>query len=1199
MSTVILKTYDYLKKHKIVCFLLFFFASSMLAFSLLHINYKEDISDFLPLQGTSKNALNVYQNISGTNNIVAIFQLSDSSESDPDILVDGISSFLSRIDEIDSLHSRLRVISQVDLGQMSEVSEFVYENIPFFLTEKDYNRIDSLLEIPGYIEDQLQHNKQMMLMPGGGLLAENIGRDPLNLFTPVVTKLHGSTEALNYEIYDGYIFSPDMEKAFVIISSPYGSSETDKNGHLLSILQSCADSTCASLDKLDIHLSGGPAVAVGNASQIKKDSILSISIAVFLILILLIFTFRSVKNLVLIIISISWGWLFGLGGLALVHNNVSLIVLGISSVIIGIAVNYPLHLIAHLYHCKDMKSALREIASPLVVGNITTVGAFLCLVPLDSIALRDLGIFSSFLLIGTILFVLIFLPHITRTHQSVNIPFLERVSNLALEDKPAIIVVVVVFTFIFGYFSFYTEFDSDMNHINYMTEQQKDDMAYFQKHMTKASDNLNLYLVSSGNTIDDALDKNSKAIPYLESLKLQNKILDYTDCSQFLVSSSEQKYRLNMWNGFVEKYSHLFNYELKELSDKAGYSPDSFDDFFSIISGSYTEKDFNYFEDFAKMLFASNISIDSLNQRYDIVNTLTVSPSKLSVVKNYLESVSVGSYIFDVQSINRNLTNAISDNFNYIGWACGLIVFIFLWFSFNSIELALLSFLPMAVSWIWILGIMGLIGINFNIVNVILATFIFGQGDDYTIFMTEGASYEYAYRKKLLPTYKSSIIISALIMFIGIGSLIVAKHPALHSLAEVTIVGMFSVVLMAYIFPPFIFKLLVKKGKQYRIRPLNLKSFFAKLVFVFLVACQTLIICCLGIVLFEISKTSEKKVLLFRNVLHRLMKFDVEHLPGVRLCVDNASSEQFDVPSIIACDYHSMYELFVVMSLSTKIVPVIYQQPSKSRLIRRILLWLNVSPLCGVESIDGDYLHTFIKKGYSLTLVPNTFSSGELAEMYQNPTFYNIIRCLKVDVIPVFSHGINHTLAHDHLQIYPGRIDIVIGNRRLYEESVCKDYPDYVEYITILNQSEYSNVVKRYDSANYYHYIVMDRYRYKGVNVTKTVKRNLQKYKDYSKWIDVFSSIDKTVIVDNGFGEFALMYALVHKDKKVMSIIKNDDNRSLAKHCAEGVAENLEVAATFDETTLKNSLNVELFLVDPSVEMKKKYVEYEPKIVQL
>jgi uncharacterized membrane protein YdfJ with MMPL/SSD domain len=48
-------------------------------------------------------------------------------------------------------------------------------------------------------------------------------------------------------------------------------------------------------------------------------------------------------------------------------------------------------------------------------------------------------------------------------------------------------------------------------------------------------------------------------------------------------------------------------------------------------------------------------------------------------------------------------------------------------------------------------------------------------------------------------------------MFIGIGSLILARHPALHSLAEVTIVGMFSVVLMAFIFPPFILKMLKMK----------------------------------------------------------------------------------------------------------------------------------------------------------------------------------------------------------------------------------------------------------------------------------------------------------------------------------------------------------------------------------------------------
>ena len=52
-------------------------------------------------------------------------------------------------------------------------------------------------------------------------------------------------------------------------------------------------------------------------------------------------------------------------------------------------------------------------------------------------------------------------------------------------------------------------------------------------------------------------------------------------------------------------------------------------------------------------------------------------------------------------------------------------------------------------------------------------------------------------------------------MFIGIGSLIIARHPALHSLAEVTIVGMFSVVLMAFIIPPLAFRLWIRFSKKF------------------------------------------------------------------------------------------------------------------------------------------------------------------------------------------------------------------------------------------------------------------------------------------------------------------------------------------------------------------------------------------------
>ena len=76
----------------------------------------------------------------------------------------------------------------------------------------------------------------------------------------------------------------------------------------------------------------------------------------------------------------------------------------------------------------------------------------------------------------------------------------------------------------------------------------------------------------------------------------------------------------------------------------------------------------------------------------------------------------------------------------------------------------------------------------------------------------------------MLNSYKESIFLSALIMLIGIGSLIVARHPALLSLAHVTIVGMFTVVLMAWLIPPYIFRWLVydRHGNERR-HPLTLR----------------------------------------------------------------------------------------------------------------------------------------------------------------------------------------------------------------------------------------------------------------------------------------------------------------------------------------------------------------------------------------
>ena len=737
----------------------------LMVLSVTRLSYREDIRDFLPLDEKEREALNDYDRQAQTSLIVAIIEQRDSTVDDPDLLVEGVETFLNAIDGLEG------VTVQTDFSQMEEQQEEAYRQLPYLLEAADYQRMDSLLQQPDFIASRLQEAKERLLMPMGmGSMMENdITHDPLGLFSPVVSLMRDTAMLSRFDIYDGCLLTADHRRALVLLTSPYGGSETASNERLLDLLNAKADSvsrlltpsllTPSLLTPLTIRFCGAPVIAVTNASQIKTDSLLSVCIAAVLILLLLWFFLRSLRHILLIALTIGWGWVFAIACLSWVHQEVSVIVIGISSIIVGIAVNYPLHLIAHLSHTSDVRQALQEIVKPLVVGNITTVGAFLALVPLRAAALRDLGLFSSFLLIGTILFTLIWLPQMVsysrncysrkeeggmrnekclrqnqRQEYSPSSFLLPPSSKKIHKILPIILLLLTAF---FGYHSLHTAFDADLTHINYMTPVQRSDMALLQQLMP---------------TDSQRQQELNRRIP---------------------TTPETQQERLQLWQSWTSSHRDQLSLSLRDEATRAGFTPSSFDPFFSLLSP------------------ASDISPSSF----------LFPPSS--------------NYSSNHPSLFSSIASHLSDDFNYIGWACACIVFFFLWASFRSLPLALLSFLPMAVSWLWILGIMALLGIQFNIINIILSTFIFGQGDDYTIFMTEGTVYEYKHHRPMLASYRRAIILSALIMFIGIGSLIIARHPALHSLAEVTIVGMFSVVLMAFVIPPFAFRLWIRFFKKF------------------------------------------------------------------------------------------------------------------------------------------------------------------------------------------------------------------------------------------------------------------------------------------------------------------------------------------------------------------------------------------------
>ena len=836
----------------------------LLILPLINLQYKENIAEFIPQSGNYLERMEVFQQMSSADKTFVLFSIKEEAqEQNAPLLAEAVDLFAERLVAADSSHLVKEIVKEVDYERYKALIPFIYSHIPYLLSAEDIAKTDSLLSTPGFIEERLMERSAELMLPTGSFLSSSFEWDPLGLFSSVAETQLSTSSIPNCALYNGHIFTPDWRYALCIIASEGDPNESSTNKRLINLIEQAAK-----IDGITAEHIGAPSIAVGNATRIKRDSILALSLALLLITILLHFTLKSLRDLLLIVATLAFGWLCGLSAVALAEQSVSMIVVGIASIILGIAANYPLHLITHTYHCRGrVGESLRQVVSPLITGNITTVGAFCALIPLNSPALRDLGIFAAAMLVGTILFTIVILPHLIKHKASASAPQTctpdasAPYSSAPNADAPAsgitaacrranvwkraqtpLIIAATLATLVLGYFGASTRFNPNLQEINYMTQRQRELMQQLSSLADLPSGRETLYIYNSNAAEEPAgelagtpareaaavpaqmpADTNECLLQGAESIyealmgmpELRNAGAEVSSIAQIVPSKRSQQQRLEAWGRLMERHRQTLAERLPKAAESAGFAGNAFSNFFSVI-----EKEYEIIEptSFAQLLAGRGASMFKEGER--CVTTVTLPQEAGDSLQSLISSKVAGLFegsgqrvsLFNVKELSSAISESLSADFNYIGLSCSLIVFIFLWLSLRRLSYAIIAFMPMVVSWIWILGIMNLFGIEFNLVNIILATFIFGQGDDYSIFITEGLIYEDKYGKKIIGSFRESIYISAAIMFIGMGTLIVAKHPALSSLGEITVLGMAAVVLFSCTLPPLLFRLFRRVG---------------------------------------------------------------------------------------------------------------------------------------------------------------------------------------------------------------------------------------------------------------------------------------------------------------------------------------------------------------------------------------------------
>ena len=1040
MTKFFLKIYDFLEKRRWLTVSLALLLTALFAFLASRVRYEEDIAKFLPRSDESRKYQEVYQQFATQSQIAVIFSGQEDSL-DVETAQQAMELLGSKLEE-SGLAENLTVT--VDETQVFDLMDAVYAHLPYLLEESDYQRIDSILKTPGVIQSRLEADKQMLMFPTSGVFMRTLPSDPLQLFTPTLERLNSLKLNNELQVVDGYLFTSDGKHSILTFDSPYGANESYHNGQLSKELEAMAEAVKAECPGIEIAAVGAPLIAAANANQIKRDSVTAVAIAVVLILLILLLHYRRISDILWVGASIFFGALFSLAGLCLLRGGVSIIVLGIGSVIIGIVANYPLHFLDQYKEVGDRREALREMVLPLFIGNLTTVAAFFCLIWLDARAMQDLGLFASLMLLGTILFVLIFLPQLMHRRPSPSEHLLfGKWTGIHLsrsKARPWILLVGLVITIVLGYYSTKTSFDSNLSNINYMTPSQRENVQILSK--LQSSDMM--YAVAEGSSLQEAVDRHDSMMTQLRDCA---SVVSVSGVGEMLPSRKRCEEAAVRWNDFWQDENRKeFLRELQRAANAQGFSDEAFQPFFTMVSESCEIPDIEDFSDIIEP-FTNKYVYPVGEKGYRIISYVkTDNPEAVHALLDGSDA----AFVFSGGDVGRQMVDMLRGSFNYIGLVCSLVVFVFLLISFRRIELAVLAFLPLAVGWIWILGLMHLTGIQFNIVNIILATFIFGQGDDYTIFITEGLLYEYKTGKPRLASYKHSVVISALIMFAGIGCLIVAKHPALRSLALVTIIGMATVVMMASFLPPVVFDWLTRKNGELRETPIT----FKRLIYtIFLGFCFLLLFLWLipfTAVYFLFGKDSEAKKLKYHTMLHRMAVFFLQRLPGIGFRMEKPESETFGKPAVIVANHQSHFDLVCMMALTPKIVFLtndwVWRNPFYGLVIRRAECY----PASDGMEQNLPRLRDLYERGYSICIFPEGTRSPHCDILRFHKGAFALARELGADILPVFLHGTGHVLPKEELMVREGEMFLEVTER-------CRPY----ENVEADTESELDRVVTR------------------------------------------------------------------------------------------------------------------------------------------
>jgi len=648
--------------------------------------------------------------------------------------------------------------------------------LPNLITKSDIFHINKILS-PIYIKKALITDFTLLNTPWTSL-SDIIVQDPLGLSNLLINKLRLLKPQRNaYINNNGFLVSKDNKHILIWTTSKLPLTDAKNAEKINSILNKLFKHDL--LPNVKAMVIGALPHTLANSKAIQSDLKHLLPITTVALLLLFFLFFRDIRLLCAISIPFLCAPIAIIITAVILKWHIYAIALGFGIVLLGIAIDYSVHIYFSLTKTQDsIHNVLKQLQKPLISAYLTTIGVFVVLLFSEVPSHRQMALLSIIGLSLSFLASWFFVPTLIDKTRIFNDN--KKVIVRPINKSTAFLIVIIWIVIVSIGFSSWSKlhYNVKLTSLEYIPNNISKNENLF--HKIWGYHKHSIFIITNNKSLTKALDLNDKIYNFLK-IK-HSKVISI---SPILPGKAKQYRALKIWDNFWQQKKDWVFPLIKNYSIKLGINPSAFNPFFYRIFNHQILKPKILLNSDIKP-FIKNFIINKKNQYYILTIIYTKIHKNLYNHLKILNNKRSNIHIISNTVWQNNVEQLLHNDLLKLSIWASIIIFIIIWVYFRNIKYIIATLLPVISA----LSAMSLFDFfnegNINILNILMGIMIIGLSVDYGIFIVS------SFNKPISESSKLSVTMCALSTLIGFGALALANHPALKALGVTVLVGILA-----------------------------------------------------------------------------------------------------------------------------------------------------------------------------------------------------------------------------------------------------------------------------------------------------------------------------------------------------------------------------------------------------------------------